>query len=234
MSENILNKIKEKRIIQLSQEKESFKTKSLFEALKKPGLQILGEIKRSSPSKGMIANDDFNLEDQVSHYVQNNIAGISILTENAFFKGQNEDLQFVHNKYPNIPILRKDFIFDPFQVFHAKELGASAILLIVKMLNDDELFYLHDLAYKIGLEVLVETHDEIELTRALQIPNLKLLGINNRNLNTFETDLNISKQLISIIPSDIRKNIVLVSESGYLSHAVLVGEALMKNKIYKK
>ena len=240
----ILDKIKEKRIIQLDNEKSQLKQPSLIDALNKDGLQIIGEIKRASPSKGDIANTDFDINKQVEHYVAHGVAAFSILTESAFFKGQNEDLQFVRNKYPNIPILRKDFIFDPFQIMHAKLLGASAILLIVKMLSDKDLHELHKLAYDLGLEVLVEIHDEDELNRALLIPNLKLLGINNRNLNTFDTDLNTTKDLINKIPSESLKNITLISESGFLEKkdldfatemnvsGVLVGEALMKGKIY--
>lgn len=240
----ILDKIKEKRIIQLDNEKSQLKQPSLIDALNKDGLQIIGEIKRASPSKGDIANTDFDINKQVEHYVAHGVAAFSILTENAFFKGQNEDLQFVRNKYPNIPILRKDFIFDPFQIMHAKLLGASAILLIVKMLSDEDLHELHKLAYDLGLEVLVEIHDEDELNRALLIPNLKLLGINNRNLNTFDTDLNTTKDLINKIPFESLKNITLISESGFLEKkdldfaiemnvsGILVGEALMKGKIY--
>lgn len=242
----ILDKIKEKRIIQLENEKSKLKQPSLIEALNKDGLQIIGEIKRASPSKGDIANNDFDINKQVEHYMANNVAAFSILTEEFFFKGKNEDLEFVRKKYPNIPILRKDFIFDVFQIIHAKLLGASAILLIVKMLSDKDLNDFHKLAYDIGLEVLVEVHDENELNRALLIPNLKLLGINNRNLNTFHTDLNTSKNLISKIPLNYLDNITLISESGFLEKkdlefaveigvsGILVGEALMKGKIYDK
>ena len=132
----ILDKIKEKRIIQLENEKSKLKQPSLIEALNKDGLQIIGEIKRASPSKGDIANNDFDINKQVEHYMANNVAAFSILTEEFFFKGKNEDLEFVRKKYPNIPILRKDFIFDVFQIIHAKLLGASAILLIVKLRKD--------------------------------------------------------------------------------------------------
>ena len=137
-----------------------------------------------------------------------------------------------------------DFIYTPFQVAHSKFLGASAILLIVRMLNNDELNYLHQLAQSLGMDVLVEVHNQQELSRALAIPNLEILGINNRNLNTFEVSLQTTENLIALIPKEKREKLLIVSESGYLSKedieyakslnvdALLIGEALMKGLLF--
>ena len=239
---DILSEIKEKREIQLQKEKKLYKKPSFKDALKQEDLKIIGEIKRASPSKGKIADNSFNLLNQAKHYAENGVAAFSILTE--YFKGDNEFIKIVSENFPHIPILRKDFIYTPFQVAHAKFLGASAILLIVRMLNDEELHTLHRLAHELDLDVLVEIHDKSELERALKIPDLQILGINNRNLNTFNTDIKTTGELIKFIPEEILKNIVLVSESGFLSKddlkyaenlnvdALLIGEALMKGLIF--
>ena len=241
---DILFEIKEKREIQLQKEKKVYKRPSFRDALKQEGLKIIGEIKRASPSKGKIADNSFNLLNQAKHYVENGVAAFSILTEEEYFKGDNEFIKTVSENFPHIPILRKDFIYTPFQVAHAKFLGASAILLIVRMLNDEELHTLHRLAHELELDVLVEIHDKSELERALKIPDLQILGINNRNLNTFNTDIKTTGKLIKFIPEEILKNIVLVSESGFLSKddlkyaenlnvdALLIGEALMKGLLF--
>ena len=238
---NILHKIKLEREKQLSAEKKILSKPSLIKALKKDGIQIIGEIKRASPSKGNIAEDTFDIEKQLDYYVKNNIAAFSILTENHFFKGQNEDLTFAGKLHPEIPVLRKDFIFDPFQVAQAKFIGASAILLIVKMLSNTELINLHKLALDLELEVLVEIHNEEDLERALKIPEIKLLGINNRNLDTFETSLSVTENLFSKIPAG--RDITIISESGVHTQkdlkfveslgvdGVLIGESLMKNSL---
>ena len=159
---------------------------SFHKALSQEGIRIIGEIKRASPSKGQIALENFDLLKQATHYVEHGVAAFSILTEEAYFKGDNTFIPQVVEAFPKVPILRKDFIYTPFQVAQAKFLGASAILLIVRMLSDEQLQALHALAYDLQMDVLVEVHDEAELQRALRIPQLKLLGINNRNLNTFE------------------------------------------------
>ena len=237
---DILEKIKIKRDIQLVDELKSFKQPSLKKALNQKGIQIIGEIKRASPSKGKIANDDFDLLKQAQSYVDKGVAAFSILTEKEYFKGENDFIKIVREKFPEMPILRKDFIYTPLQVAHAKFLGASAILLIVRMLDDKTLCELHKLAQDLEMDVLVETHDEEEIRRALKIPNLEILGINNRNLNTFEVDIRTTEKLINGIPGDVLKNLTIVSESGFLSKedveyaeklnvdGLLIGEALMK------
>ena len=241
---DILEKIKIKRDIQLEKEIKSLAQPSLKKALKSPGIQIIGEIKRASPSKGKIAEEDFNLLRQAEYYINNGIAAFSILTEEEYFKGSNDFIKIVRENFPHIPILRKDFIYTPFQVAHAKYLGASAILLIVRMLDDKTLHILHKLAEDLQLEVLVEIHDEKELKRALEIPGIEILGINNRNLNTFEVDITNTEKLIDKIPPSLKENLVLVGESGFLTKkdleyaqnihvdGLLIGEALMKGNLF--
>ena len=238
---NILQKIKTEREKQLFDEKKILSRPSLIKALKKDGIQIIGEIKRASPSKGKIAADIFDIDKQLDYYIKNNIAAFSILTESHFFKGKNEDLAHAAKIYPDIPILRKDFIFDPFQIAQAKFIGASAVLLIVKMLSDSELISLHKLALDLELEVLVEIHNEEDMERALKIPDIALLGINNRDLDTFETSLSITERLFPKIPSE--RNITIISESGIHTvndlkliesvgaDGVLIGESLMKGSL---
>lgn len=250
--EDILKKIKAERILQLEREREQMKTPALTESLlggfHENNIAVLAEIKRASPSKGTIASKDFDLLQQAKHYQKNGASGFSILTEESYFNGDNAFIPQVKKKFPQIPILRKDFIFNSFQVFHAKLLGASAILLIVAMLDDEELLSLHKLALELDLEVLVEVHNYKELVRALYIPQLKLLGFNNRNLKTFDVNLRNSKTLMEhfqkTASKKLKENLVLVSESGYSKqediefakkwgfHAVLIGEALMKGNIF--
>ena len=238
---NILKKIKQERKKQLLKEKELLSKPSLIKNLRKDGIQIIGEIKRASPSKGKIAKDTFDIEKQLRYYIKNDITAFSILTENHFFKGRNEDLGFARKLYPKVPILRKDFIFDPFQVAQAKFIGASAVLLIVRMLSDTELADLHKLALDLELEVLVEIHDEEELKRALSIPDIALLGINNRDLDTFKTSLSVTEKIFPKIPAG--RDITIISESGIHTQedinfleslgisGVLIGESLMKDSL---
>lgn len=239
---DILKKIVKERKIQLLSEKEAVKMPSLIQAIRNSRLGIIGEIKRASPSKGQIASDDFTIDEKLEYYMKNNVVAFSVLTENHFFKGDLKDLIYIRNKYKDMPILRKDFIFDEFQIAEAKFIGASAILLIAKMLSKAKLAYLHKYANNLELEVLVEIHDEEDLKKALAVKNLALLGINNRNLNTFKTDLKITEDLIKKIPNN--RNLTIISESGvnnkndleYLEKlgvfGVLVGESLMKGYLF--
>jgi indole-3-glycerol phosphate synthase len=241
---DILLQIKQQRDLQLQREFTSVERPSFFKALAQEGIRIIGEIKRASPSKGQIALEDFDLLKQAAHYVEHGVAAFSILTEEAYFKGDNTFIPQVVTAFPQVPILRKDFIYTPFQVAQAKFLGASAILLIVRMLSDEQLQALHALAYDLQMDVLVEVHDEAELQRALRIPKFKILGINNRNLNTFEVSLQTTERLLSQIPEGQRSSLLVVSESGYLSKqdvryaetlgvdALLIGEALMKGLLF--
>ena len=241
---DILEKIKIKRDIQLKKEISAFRQPSLKKALKKTGLQIIGEIKRASPSKGQIADAGFNLLEQASYYINNGISAFSILTEEEYFKGDNKFIKDVREAFPDIPILRKDFIYTPFQVAHAKFMGASAILLIVRMLDDQTLCNLHGLAHDLEMDILVEVHDENELERALKIPGLEILGINNRNLNTFEVNITNTERLVELIPPHMKEYLTLVGESGFMTKedlkyagtigvdGLLIGEALMKGKLF--
>ena len=197
---------------------------------------LIAELKRASPSKGILAPhlDLFRVADI---YAQNGAAAISVLTDEKFFMGKLEtlhDLRFTRNS--TLPLLRKDFIIDEAQVYESRANGADAILLIAAALTDDKLFAdLHACALNLGLTVLVEVHDEAETERALKLQDVKLIGINNRSLATFEISLETTERLRPMIPAEI----AVVAESGIFSaqdverlaiiniDAILVGEALV-------
>lgn len=197
------------------------------------GPGVIAEIKRASPSKGVL-REDFQPVDIARSYAAAGAACLSVLTDVAFFQGADEYLQ-VARAACELPVLRKDFVIDPYQVYEARALGADCILLIVACLDDGPLNELNDLAHHLGLDVLIEIHDAAELERALAIDN-RLLGINNRNLRTFQVDLHTTLDLLDDIPDSHR----VVTESGIVSRgdvvtmrdhgvdAFLVGEALMR------
>ncbi|SDN09136.1 indole-3-glycerol phosphate synthase [Psychrobacillus sp. OK028] len=210
---------------------------SLFESLyQSERLQVISEIKRASPSKGLIA-EGVNPAKQASQYEQAGAACISVLTDTPFFQGTFEDLAEVARTV-SIPILCKDFIIHPIQIDYAKHAGASVVLLIVAALDQEKLSTLYKYALSKGLEVLVEVHDSVELDRALQL-DAKLIGVNNRDLRTFHVDLSRTAEIASIFPFEEQR--VLISESGiwdsadakkvvnYGASAVLVGESLMRS-----
>jgi len=204
-----------------------------FKNLKKDGLSIIGEIKKASPSKGLI-KENFNPLELGKEY-EKCVDAVSILTEEEFFLGSPSYLETV-SKNINLPTLRKDFIINEIQIYEAKLLGASAILLIMSILDDTTLKKFHNIANSLNLDVLVESHTEEEVERAKKI-GVKIFGINNRNLKTFDVDLNTTIKLSKLIPSDC----VLVSESGIVDKddikklkpanidAILVGETFMKS-----
>ncbi|MGE6486816.1 indole-3-glycerol phosphate synthase TrpC [Paenisporosarcina sp. NPDC076898] len=211
---------------------------SLFESLyNTQHLQVISEIKRASPSKGLI-NGNVNPVQQALAYEKAGAAAISVLTDQQFFKGSMDDLQAVSSAV-NLPVLCKDFIIHPLQIDQAKRAGASVILLIVAALEQPLLQELFDYASRLNLEVLVEVHDVDELQRALAI-DAKMIGVNNRNLKTFEVDLANTVQIAAHFPFHEQR--VLISESGIAdvsdaisvaqvgAHAVLVGETLMRTK----
>lgn len=213
------------------------KRPSLFEKLKNSkNLQIISEIKRSSPSKGII-NSSVNPVEQALHYEKAGAACISVLTDTPFFNGNFNDLKNV-TQVVQIPVLCKDFIIDKVQIDFARAHGASVILLIVAALSKEQLSKLYNYATDEGLEILVEVHDEEELKVALEI-DAKLIGINNRNLKTFEVDLSHTEKVAKLFP--FHENRVLISESGIKdsndakfvadlgASAVLVGETLMRS-----
>jgi len=194
---------------------------------------VICEIKKASPSKGVIREHFVPSEIAVS-YAQYGAACLSVLTDEQFFQGHDDFLGQARQAC-NLPVIRKDFTIDPYQVYEARTIGADAILLIVAALGDAMLLELCDLAQGLGMDVLVEVHDAEELDRALQLP-CRLLGINNRNLRTFETSLDTTLDLLGNIPKDR----LVVTESGIHTaddvwlmrnnnvHTFLVGEAFMR------
>lgn len=211
---------------------------SLFETLyNSQHLQVISEIKRASPSKGLIEGNVNPLQ-QALAYEKAGAVAISVLTDQQFFKGSMHDLQIV-SEAVKLPVLCKDFIIHQLQIEEAKRAGASIVLLIVAALDQQNLQELFDYATSLKLEVLVEVHDVEELQRALLI-NAKLIGVNNRNLKTFEVNLENTKEIARHFPFHEKR--VLISESGIrdatdastvaqaCAHAVLVGETLMRSK----
>jgi indole-3-glycerol phosphate synthase len=194
---------------------------------------VIAEIKRASPSKGLL-RADFQPALHAQQYERAGACCLSILTDQDFFQGSDDDLQAARRAC-NLPVIRKDFMVDPYQIIESRVLGADCILLIVAALDDVDLRRLHDTALSVGLNVLIEVHDERELERALALDN-QLIGINNRNLHTFETRLQVTLDLLQHIPDDR----LLITESGIvqtkdveLMHAhgiygFLVGEAFMR------
>lgn len=210
---------------------------SLFETLRKANtLQVISEMKRASPSKGMIA-EGANPVAQAEIYAKAGAAAISVLTDKEFFKGSFEDLAVVADAVPT-PLLCKDFIIDHVQIRFAKASGASIVLLIVAALEDEALHDLYSYATSLGLEVLVEVHDVKELERAVAV-GAKLIGVNNRDLRTFEVSLERTREIADVFPFEEER--VLISESGIWTNdhaktvafmgasAVLVGESLMRS-----
>ena len=207
-------------------------TVSMAQALKE-GSGIIAEFKRRSPSKQAI-NMGARVQNVTLGYQQAGVSGISVLTDYKFFGGSLDDFLLARASV-HIPLLRKDFIIDEYQILEAKANGADVILLIAAALRKSELINLSELAQSIGLEVLLEVHNEKELRKSL-LPSVNMLGVNNRNLKTFVTDINVSKELSALIPDDFVK----VSESGidnantikdlktYGYEGFLVGEHLMK------
>jgi len=224
-----------------SQIKDKRNPLDLKEAIKnKKGLSIIAEVKRASPSKGIL-REDFNPLEIAKIYQQSKVEAISVLTEEFFFQGSHKYLSQIREK-TNIPLLRKDFIIDAYQIYQSKVLGADGILLIVAALDRKELDLFQRIAKDIGLQCLVEIHDQEELEIALEVGS-EIIGINNRNLKTFETTLETTVKLIEKIP----RGKTIISESGihgreqiqYLESlgidGVLVGEAFMRaNSIEEK
>jgi indole-3-glycerol phosphate synthase len=214
-----------------------------FLAAIQPGVRLrpslIAELKRASPSKGMLA-PHLDLFQVADIYVQNGASAISVLTDEKFFQGKLETLRALRTDFQiPIPLLRKDFIIDETQIYEARANGADAILLIAAALPDDSHFAdLHACALSLGLTALVEVHDEAETERALKIPNIKLIGINNRNLATFEVNLETTERIRPMISKDI----IVVAESGIFTaadverlakanvDAILVGEALVTSE----
>lgn len=172
-----------------------------------PGRAIIAEVKKASPSKGVI-RADFDPLSLAQTYAASGAAAISVLTDKNFFQGHLDYLSLIRN-HVSLPLLRKDFLFDSYQIYEARAYGASAILLIVAILSDAQLRKFSALAHSLDLACLVEVHNEVELERALAC-GASLLGINNRDLRTFQTTIETSERLMCRIPAGI----TVVSESG--------------------
>lgn len=204
------------------------------QALKKDGIQFICEVKKASPSKGVIA-EEFPYLDIAGDYEHAGAAAISVLTEPYYFKGSDAYLREIVQEV-RIPVLRKDFTVDPYMIYQAKVLGASAVLLICAILTDEELSEYHRIADSLGLSALVEAHDETEVARALAC-GARIIGVNNRDLRNFQVDITNSVRLRKLVPEEI----VFVSESGMKTpediavlrengtDAVLIGETLMRS-----
>lgn len=242
---NILKEICQKKIYEINKLKTTINYKNkiviskrrdflkkLIEE-KKNKFNLIAEIKKSSPSKGEICKK-FNLNQIAQDYENAGASCLSILTEKNYFQG---DINYISRvkKIIDIPILRKDFILDEFQIVESKSLGADVILLIASVLSKQEIFKLSKLANELHLEVLAEIHNENELEKVMN-PYIDLIGVNNRDLKIFKTDINISKKISKKIPSDFLK----ISESGidnyntvkdlrkYGFNGFLIGEYFMK------
>lgn len=206
---------------------------SIVDALANSSNKIIAEYKRKSPSKQAI-NLDAKVPEVISAYQKANVAGISILTDHSFFGGSHEHLKTAR-RIANVPLLQKDFIVDAYQIYEAKACGADFVLLIAAILSIEEIQHLSGLAHELGMEVLVEIHDEIELQKVF-FTSVDVVGVNNRNLKTFEVNLEKSVGLINQIPSEFVK----ITESGILHpkdyaflkkvgfEGFLMGETFMK------
>lgn len=207
---------------------------SLKGALREPGASgIIAEFKTKSPSKGII-NPDAEVVRVTTGYVSAGVSGLSVLTDSRYFGGSLRDLEKARAANPHSPILRKDFILDPWQIYEAKAYGADLILLIAASLDKDEMLELARTAKELGMEVLAEVHEESEIEKIN--PFVDLVGVNNRNLKTFQVDLETSVRLSHLLPATL----IRISESGlssaenvrYLRNAgfegFLMGENFMK------
>ena len=226
-----------KSLIPVSQLEQSVlferKTISLVEKLRKSSSGIIAEHKRRSPSKSTI-NQNLNVQDVATGYENAGVCGMSVLTDLKYFGGALDDLLLARASC-NLPLLRKEFIVDEYQILEAKAYGADVILLIAAILTREEIKQFSEFAKSLDLNVLLEVHDQDELQKSI-MPSLDMLGVNNRNLKTFDVSLETSKRLSSLIPDDFVK----VSESGisnveaikelqpYGFKGFLIGENFMK------
>jgi indole-3-glycerol phosphate synthase len=216
------------------------KPRDLALALRGGNIKLIAEVKKASPSKGVI-NADIDPVKLATTYAANGAAAISVLTEEKYFNGSIDYLEAIRNAFDaekiRVPLLRKDFIFEPYQIYESRAYGADALLLIAAILDDDNLIKLINLSYTLGMKCLVEAHDEREIGRAIDCGAV-IIGINNRNLKTFEVDLKTTGRLRPLIPDDR----IVVSESGVKGRsdverlrawrvdAMLVGETLSAAK----
>lgn len=206
---------------------------ALERSLKAGRSAVIAEVKKASPSKGVL-RENFNPAEIAASYEEGGASCLSVLTDHDFFQGHEDYLQQARAAC-DLPVIRKDFIVDPYQVYEARAIGADCILLIAACLDDTNMQELNLLAHELDMDVLIEVHDAEELQRALKLPN-RLIGINNRNLHTFEVSLQTTIELLAQIPQDR----IVVTESGILTpedvqlmrthhvNSFLVGEAFMR------
>ena len=245
----ILEEIAERTKVRVAEQKkkislEEIKTKALemdantgfpfLKALQQEDISFICEVKKASPSKGLIA-PDFPYVEIAKEYEEAGAAAISVLTEPYYFQGKNEYLEEIV-KNVTIPVLRKDFTVDEYMIYEAKTIGASCVLLICAILDLPTLKKYLDLAHSLGLSAIVEAHDEEEVKMALE-SGAKIIGVNNRDLRTFTVDINNSARYRKMVPEDI----VFISESGIKTaadiqklrgngtNAVLIGETFMRS-----
>jgi indole-3-glycerol phosphate synthase len=220
-------------------------TLDFYAALKKPGVSLIAECKKASPSKGLMV-PDYNAVELAKTYAKAGASAISVLTDGRHFQGSLADLRDVKETVSSlqspVPVLRKDFIFHPYQVYESRVAGADALLLIASVLSDTDLKELLALTHRLEMNALVEVHTEEELARVLPLKP-RIVGVNNRNLQTFAVDFDNTARLRQQIPAEV----VAVSESGLKNasdvrkmaqigvDAILVGETLVKSKdVHKK
>ena len=212
---------------------------SFYQALKKPGMSYICEVKKASPSKGVIA-EEFPYLEIAKEYKEAGASAISCLTEPYYFQGSDQYLWEIASEV-DIPVLRKDFVIDDYMILQAAAYGASAVLLICALLDDTQLREYREMAEDLGMDALVEAHDAEEVERALK-SGARIIGVNNRDLKTFEVDMANSINLRKLAPD----NVIFVSESGIRTaedikklhenqiEAVLIGETLMRSSDKKK
>jgi indole-3-glycerol phosphate synthase len=225
------------KIVPLSELEAAIREKAppldLAAALAGDSLRLIAEVKRASPSRGVL-RAELEPTKLAETYAKCGAAAISVLTESRYFRGSGEDLKAIRRRLPKIPLLRKDFILKPYQILESRAWGADALLLILGILDDSALKGLLSLSNDLGMQCLVEVHNENELKRALAT-EARIIGINNRDLDTMAVDINVTRRLRPLIPPDR----LVVSESGIKGrheiqrlrelgvNAVLIGEALV-------
>jgi len=245
MGKEMLDKIMAQKREEVKQRKKSLPLSCLKEliaqreatldlalALEDTHTRLIAEVKRASPSRGVL-RPNFDPVELAKKYAQGGAAAISVLTEANYFQGSLDHLAAIRQEI-DLPLLRKDFIFDPYQVYESRAYGADALLLIVAALSQEQLEELLSLSHGLGLNCLVEVHNEAEVERALH-SQTKIIGINNRDLATFTTDINTTRRLLPLIPrgriavseSGIRNRSDVAKLKGWGVNAVLVGEALV-------
>jgi len=245
----ILNKIAKQTAIRVAKEKLSISKEEMVERahekkreksvvsfednLRKEGMSFICEVKKASPSKGLIAKE-FPYLEIAKEYEEAGASAISVLTEPDFFMGENRYLEEIASEV-QIPVLRKEFIIDPYQIYQAKTIGASAVLLICALLDTDKLSEYLELCESLSLSALVEAHDEVEIESALKA-GARIVGVNNRDLKTFEVDINNGLRLRKLVPDSV----LFIAESGIQTaddvkvladakvDGVLIGETLMR------